>query len=123
LGERADQRTTLTGLCERLDGFRRVAARYGESAELERIVAALRSDGEAPGPLEAARELLRRCGIPDALRGVPDLPLGGGQPLEEAYLCPLPQGRRCLRTVLAVEAGGSEPYCGIHRVPLALTEF
>lgn len=126
VGEGWEQAEALAWLCERLARVRHVVDGRGERAALERILAGLRDGCDMPALLEEAEELLRRCGVAGRMRrgGPPRLGLGGGRPVEEAYLCPRQEGSRCARIVLAVDVTGDiDPLCDLHGTPLRLNRY
>jgi hypothetical protein len=118
----------LAWVCEQGDRLRRLARGRGEEPELDRLLTALRQDGTADVPvlLAEVEELLRRCGVPGALRGGPPALVGtdhGGHPVEEFYLCPRERDVRCIRLVHAFDvtmAAGGDPVCHVTGRPLRL---
>lgn len=121
------QAQQVAWICERVDDMRAVAARKGVREELERILGELAgSAADVPTLLGQTAELLRRCGVPGALRGpVPALAdAEGGHPLEEFYFCPR-QEDGCTRLVHAfnIPDGTDAPSCRVTGLPLRLRRF
>ncbi|MFI9583775.1 hypothetical protein ACIHCQ_18445 [Streptomyces sp. NPDC052236] len=113
----------LGWVCEQLAGVRGLADRAGKRAELDPLLASLRlADRDLMTLMDEIEALLRRCGWGGTIRGeIPDLGLGPGIPLEEAYLCPREAGRQCARTVLTFDVkGGAVPSCALHGIPMRL---
>jgi len=118
----------LAWVCEQGDRLRRLARGRGEEPELDRLLTALRYSGAADVPvlLTEIEDLLRRCGVPGALRGGPPPLAGtdhGGHPVEEFYLCPRGRDSRCARLVHAFDvtmAESGDPVCHVVGEPLRL---
>ncbi|MEV8590763.1 hypothetical protein AB0424_27880 [Streptomyces sp. NPDC051180] len=110
----------LARLCEQLAAIRRVAEHRGEQTALDAALTAFRASGEAGRLSDTVDELLRSWGV---ARGLGELRspggvlphLGGGHPVEEAWVCPV---GRCDRVVL--DCGGS---CDLFAAPLRLVRL
>jgi hypothetical protein len=116
----------LGWVCEQFTQVRGLADRAGERAELDPLLASLRlADRDLTALIDEIEALLRRCGWGGTFRSpVPDLGLGSGIPLEEAYLCPREAGQQCARTVLPFDVkGGAVPSCAFLGVPLRLEQL
>ncbi|MER6380604.1 hypothetical protein [Streptomyces sp. NPDC001250] len=113
----------LAMFCAELPDLRELAAEAGCLDELAEIIAAARVNRDLPGVLMRLRELLHRLGVAGGpaswtgARGIGGLPdLGGGHPVEEAYVCPL---ERCSR----VELPGGVTVCGLSGQSLHLVRL
>lgn len=118
----------LAWICDRTERLRTLADRKGERTELDLILTELTEPAaDVAALLRRTSQLLRRCGVPGALRdGVPELTdTQGGHPVEEFYLCPRQEEGRCSRLVHAfdVTAGAEVPSCRITGLPLLLRRW
>lgn len=122
------QARQIARICDHVDDIRALTDRKGLREELEGILGELGEPAaDVPELLRQTAELLRRCGVPGALR-VPMPTLAdaqGGHPLEEFYLCPRQEDHRCTRLVHAFDIpdGTDAPSCGISGLPLQLRRF
>ncbi|NNN29880.1 hypothetical protein HLK59_05810 [Streptomyces sp. S3(2020)] len=122
------QAQQIAWICDHADDMRALADRKGVREELEGILGELGEPAaDVPTLLSRTAELLRRCGVPGALRApMPTLAdAQGGHPLEEFYLCPRQEHHRCTRLVHAfgIPDGTDAPACGIAGLPLRLRRF
>ena len=115
----------LAWVCEQGDRLRRLVRGRDEERELDRLLKALHHGGTAdvPGLLRKIEDLLRRCGVPGALRGGPPPLTGDEHPVEEFYLCPRGRDSPCTRLVHAFDVtmkASGDPVCHITGEPLRL---